>query len=195
MNDERQRLLGLTAQYLLEHGVLELRLRTLAEAIGTSHRVLLYYFESREELVTLALDEAARLTSVRDASLLGPAGVDPDVESELVRVWSRISGPEQLPLLRLFLQVVATAIHEPARYSRFLGGLQTEWVGAYTAYLAAHGMSHREAGELAAEIIGLQRGLQFELAIGGSSEQLDRSFRAAAHRWGQRVADAARERA
>jgi len=190
VNDERQRLLELTAQHLLAHGVLDLRLRTLAEAIGTSHRVLLYYFESREELVTLALDEAARITSVRDASLLGPSGTDPDVEGEPVRVWLLISGPDQLPLMRLFFQVVAIAIHEPERYAHFLGTLQTEWMDAYVAYFVAHGLGAREAEDLSAEIIGLQRGLQFELAVGGSNEQLERSYRAAAHRWGERVAAA-----
>jgi glutaminase len=108
-------LLELTARYLLENGVLDLSLRTLGDAIGSSHRVLLYYFESREQLITEALDEAARLSSVRDASLLGPSGTEPDIAGELVRVWRQVSADDQLPLIRLFLQVVALALHDTDR--------------------------------------------------------------------------------
>jgi AcrR family transcriptional regulator len=186
--DERERLLELTAQYLLEHGVLDLSLRTLGDAVDSSHRVLLYYFHSREQLVTEALDEAARLSSVRDAALLGPSGTDADVQGELVRVWRLISAPDQLPLIRLFLQVVALALHNPEPYAAFLDGLQTEWLGAYAGYLEEHGVPGVEASDVAAEIVGLQRGLQLELAIGGSAEAIDRAFTAAAGRWAERVA-------
>ena len=187
MRDERERLLELTARHFLEHGVLDLSLRTLGDAVGSSHRVLLYYFDSRERLIAEALDEAARLTSVRDASLLGPSGTDADVGAELLRVWRLISAPDQLPLIRLFLQVVALALHNPEPYASFLDGLQTEWAEAYGAYLANHGVPRREAEDIAAEIVGLQRGLQLELAIGGSAEMLDRAFAAAAGRWAERV--------
>ena len=189
MTDERERLLALTASYLLEHGVIDLRLRTLGDAIGSSHRVLLYYFESRERLVTEALDAAARSASVRDATLLGPRGDDPDVAEELVRVWRLISAPEQLPLIRLFFQVVAAAIHDATKYEAFLDSLHTEWSRAYREYLHCHGVPAGAAAELAGEIIGLQRGLQFELAVGGSARALDRSFAAAAQRWAERVAE------
>jgi AcrR family transcriptional regulator len=122
VTDERSRLLELTARYLLRQGVLDLSLRTLADAIGSSHRVLLYYFDSRERLITEALDEAARLSSVRDASLLGPTGTATDVQGELVRVWRLVSADDQLPLIRLFLQVVALGLLAAARCLPRRGG-------------------------------------------------------------------------
>jgi len=185
--DERERLLELTARYLLRHGVLDLSLRTLGDAIGSSHRVLLYYFSSREQLITEALDEAARLSSVRDARLLGPSGTDPNVAGELMRVWRQVSAEDQLPVIRLFLQVVALALHDTGRYEEFLAGLMTEWAGAYSAYLTGLGVPEREADDIAAEIVAMQRGLELELAIGGSQELVDRVFAAAAGRWAERV--------
>jgi len=192
VTDERERLLQLTARHLLEHGVLDLSLRTLGDAIGSSHRVLLYYFESRERLITDALDEAARLSSVRDASMLGPSGTDPDIAGELVRVWRLISADEQLPLIRLFLQVVALALHDRGRYAEFLAGLMTEWAGAYSHYLAAHGLPTTMADEMASEIVAVQRGLELELAIGGSKTMVDGLFATAAAAWAERVAAAVR---
>jgi AcrR family transcriptional regulator len=44
---ERERLLGLVAGYVLEHGIADLTLRRLAAAIGSNNRMLLYYFGSR----------------------------------------------------------------------------------------------------------------------------------------------------
>jgi AcrR family transcriptional regulator len=185
--DERERLLELTARHLLEHGVLDLRLRTLGEAIGSSHRVLLYYFGSREELIAEALEEAARLSSVRDAFLAGPDDGAADVYGEFVRVWTRVSAREQLPFTRLFLQVVALALHDARRYEKFLDDLPRDWAASYTRYLERQGMPSGAAADLAAEIVGLQRGLQLELAIGSAPEMIDRAFLAAARRWSERV--------
>jgi len=44
---EPDRLLRLTAGYVLEHGIADLTLRRLGQAIGTNNRMLLYYFGSR----------------------------------------------------------------------------------------------------------------------------------------------------
>jgi len=186
--DERERLLELTARHLLEHGVLDLTLRTLGDAIGSSHRVLLYYFGSREELISEALEEAARLSSIHDTFLLGPSDSEPDVLSELVRVWKRVSAKEQLPFTRLFLQVVALALHDASRYTKFLEDLPRDWAGAYTRYFEVRAVPAADAKDLAAEVVGLQRGLQLELAIGSSPEMIDRVFVAAAGRWADRVA-------
>jgi hypothetical protein len=86
------------------------------------------------------------------------------------------------------MQVVAVALHDETRYAGFLEGLQSEWTGAYRGFLVSHGVPEDEARELSIEIVGLQRGLQFELALGGSSELLDRSFAGAAERWSRRIA-------
>jgi AcrR family transcriptional regulator len=184
--EERERLLELTAEYLLEHGVIDLRLRPLGDAIGCSHRVLLYYFSSREQLVSEALDEATRQASVRDATVLGPSGNGP-VYEELIRVWRRLSGPELLPVIRLFTQVAAMALHDERRHAGFLETLKGGWSAAYLDFLRARNLPDDEAIELSTEIVGMQRGLLFELATGGSLELLDRTFAAAAERWSEQI--------
>jgi hypothetical protein len=84
--------------------------------------------------------------------------------------------------------VVALALHDGQRYAGFLGSLENEWAGAYENYLRGHGVPPEEARELSREIVGLQRGLQLELAVGGSPDLLDRTFTAAAAGWSARVA-------
>ena len=51
----REELLGKAIGWFAEHGVGETSLRTLAEGIGTSHRMLIYHFGSREGLLAACL--------------------------------------------------------------------------------------------------------------------------------------------
>ncbi|RBP67273.1 TetR family transcriptional regulator [Brevibacterium sanguinis] len=56
MTTARDALLGKVLDYLIEHGVRDVSLRTLAANIGTSHRMLIYHFGSREGLLTAIVD-------------------------------------------------------------------------------------------------------------------------------------------
>ena len=59
--DEQRRveLLELIVDYVIENGLSDLSLRPLADAVGSSARVLLYYFGSKDRLVTALLTAAA----------------------------------------------------------------------------------------------------------------------------------------
>jgi AcrR family transcriptional regulator len=58
VNEKRpEELRGAIVQYLIQHGLAELSLRPLAKAIGSSPRVLLYYFGSKEKMVIEVLAE------------------------------------------------------------------------------------------------------------------------------------------
>ena len=46
----RERLLAKAVDHVAAHGVADLSLRALAAALGTSHRMLLYHFGSKEQL-------------------------------------------------------------------------------------------------------------------------------------------------
>ena len=52
----RDQLLTRTVEYFATHGVADTSLRRLAEEIGTSHRMLLYHFGSREGLLSAVVD-------------------------------------------------------------------------------------------------------------------------------------------
>ena len=59
----KAKLLAAAVDHILEHGLSDLSLRELATAIGTSHRMLIYHFGSREGLVVAVIqtvEEAQR---------------------------------------------------------------------------------------------------------------------------------------
>jgi AcrR family transcriptional regulator len=85
---------------VLEHGLAGTSLRPLATALGTSPRMLLYDFGTKEQLIHEVLAEIRR----REEHLL-----EADVRS-LEDVWRWISAPEREPFLRLFFEIYVDAL-------------------------------------------------------------------------------------
>ena len=96
----REAVLARAADYVLEHGLAGLSLRPLAKALGTSPRMLLYDFGTKEQLVREVLAEIRR----REQSLL-----EADVRT-LDDVWRWIAAPEREPFLRLFFETYVDAL-------------------------------------------------------------------------------------
>ncbi|OZM79299.1 TetR family transcriptional regulator [Pseudonocardia sp. MH-G8] len=106
----REELLELAYAYVLQHGMAGMSLRPLAEAVGSSPRVLLYLFGSKDGLVRALLgrsraEELALLADVRAAGG-GPAeAVD--------RLWEWLASPQRRDLLRLWAEGYARSLVEP----------------------------------------------------------------------------------
>ncbi|MGH3358256.1 MAG: TetR family transcriptional regulator [Nocardioidaceae bacterium] len=114
----RAELLEAAYRYALEHGLADLSLRPLATAIGSSPRVLLYLFGSKEGLIRALLararaEEVALLDGLREAG--GIAGLAAAGE----RVWSWLSAVEHRPLVTLWVE----------GYARSLVDSQGPWAG------------------------------------------------------------------
>jgi AcrR family transcriptional regulator len=121
--------LARAADYVLEHGLTGTSLRPLAKALGTSPRMLLYDFGTKEQLIHEILAEIRR----REESLL-----EADVRT-LEDVWRWISALEREPFLRLFFEIYVDSLGsedaEPL-VRDWLEFLETQWrprVDAVTA--------------------------------------------------------------
>jgi AcrR family transcriptional regulator len=149
--------LAKTAAYVLEHGLAGLSLRPLAKALGTSPRMLLYDFGSKERLIHEILAEIRR----HETSLL-----EADVQS-LDDVWEWIAAPEREPFLRLFFETYVAALgrDEAQPLVRdWLAYLQERWtppVDAATATL----------------MIAVVRGLLLDQLATGDRTRTDAAFR------------------
>lgn len=105
VRDKRSDLIDKLADHILAEGLLNASLRPLAKAVGTSDRMLLYYFKDKDELIEAVLNRiAARITVILEQSsppeplpleVLAPLLVE-NMKSELF--W---------PYLRLWLEVAA----------------------------------------------------------------------------------------
>jgi AcrR family transcriptional regulator len=127
----REELLELAYRYVLQHGIGDLSLRPLAKAIGSSPRVLLFLFDSKDELVrTLLLrarrDEYGLVDELR-------ASRSADLRAVASRVWTWLAAPEHRGLLVLWTESYARALVAP---EGAWGGFATETVRDWLVLLA-----------------------------------------------------------
>lgn len=150
----RGQLLERCVDYLEQHGFSDLSLRGLAEALDTSHRMLIYHFDSRDGL----LAEVASEVSARHRSLLaGLDEVDGEFDAMWQHIWSALSAPTATP--RLFFEIAAHALHGRSWAQPFDVVIVAVWVAPLAALLTERGVQADEAAVRARLSIGVLRGL------------------------------------
>jgi AcrR family transcriptional regulator len=113
VSSARQReLLERAYTYLLEHGLTGLSLRPLAQAIGSSPRVLLFLFGSKEGLVQ-ALLARARAAQLELLTRLPPSDSTDDFAVVVRTVWRWLAARQHRPMLGLWLETYAQSLVEP----------------------------------------------------------------------------------
>jgi AcrR family transcriptional regulator len=123
----RDELLERAVEYVCRHGLAELSLRPLAKAVGSSPRVLLYYFGSKEELVV----EIVRRGRARQRRMMMDLKLTRLAPHEVARrLWREFSKPEWEPLTRLSFEVYALALNDRSRFPGFLDDSVNEWLDA-----------------------------------------------------------------
>jgi AcrR family transcriptional regulator len=123
----RDELLQLCYEHVLEHGFGDLSLRPLAAAVGSSPRVLLYLFGSKEDLVREILGRA-RDDEVR--LLAGQPAAYRDLRAAARATWRWLVDPAHRRLLVLWLEVYARSLTEPAGpWAGFAAQTVEDWLG------------------------------------------------------------------
>jgi AcrR family transcriptional regulator len=183
----RSALLGRTVEHFAEHGIADTSLRGLAEAIGTSHRMLLYHFGSREGLLAAVVDaveQGARDTLARTTE--ETAGETDPLETGL-RYW-RFVTDEALTYGPLFFELSSHAMLGLPHAAELRGRLVSTWLDALESMWTAHGMSRHTARERARLDLAVARGLLHDLLLTGDREGVDRAMRTYAAEFGGRAA-------
>ena len=114
--DRRTELLYRIVEELLTNGVGDLSLRPLAERVGSSARLLIYHFDSKEQLVAAALAEVRRHIG---ASLYARANrARPQTLRELMlMVWDWATEPPNQRYFRLLFEVDGLAMFDRLSFS------------------------------------------------------------------------------
>lgn len=138
----RERMLDAVITHVTEHGLADVSLRELAASVGTSHRMLLYHFGSREGLVAAIV---ARIEAGQRA-LLAQLADEADSAVDLVRrQWAQLSDPAMAPFIRLFFEATAMALHGRPGTEGFLDGLTATWLHDAAVVAARMGLDIDEA--------------------------------------------------
>jgi AcrR family transcriptional regulator len=107
-----QELLELAYEYALENGLTDMSLRPLAAAIGSSPRVLLFLFGSKDDLIR-ALLARARADELVLLDRLRSDARDRGLAPAVWGTWSWLADPHHRGLLTLWMQAYSRSLTEP----------------------------------------------------------------------------------
>jgi environmental stress-induced protein Ves len=163
----KQRLLDACTDYALEHGLPD-RLEPLAAAAGTSARMLIYHFGTRDALLRAVLGQARQRQLDTFGALLRARSDEPYLTT-LASAWASMSGPDGQPFLRMFGQW-RTGPVQPL-WPELRRAATTDWLGPL-----ADGLRSIGHPELATLVLAVIRGLLMDLDATGDTTRADRAF-------------------
>ena len=166
----RDTLLRRCIDALARTGFSDLSLREIAQAVGTSHRMLIYHFGSRDGLLTAVVNaiEAEQRTALAELSASTADLID------ISRAfWQRISDPALAPAERLFFEVYAHALRERPWTDTFRATVITAWERALVDLFTSHGFAPADARGRARLMLAVARGLLLDLLLTGERDVLD----------------------
>jgi AcrR family transcriptional regulator len=153
----RDELLDRVVEHLATHGLHDASLRTLAAAVGTSHRMLSYYFGSHRGL----LREVSAAVEARQRASLEEMSVDPGLSPvEIMRAqYARLVDPALHRYERLFFELYGRALQGDPDALPLLEGDVDRWVDASVPLFEALGYSGPAARAEARLSLAVARGL------------------------------------
>jgi AcrR family transcriptional regulator len=154
MSERREELIEKALKYFLKHGLAGLSLRPLAGQIGSSARLLVYHFGSKDGLIAAVMDELRARTQRSFATSAAHSGKGAQ-KGVMRSFWAWITHPANVPYMRLLFEVQVLALQNPAVYARYLEGTSSSWIELIERSLPPSKSSRVEATLCAAVIDGL----------------------------------------
>ncbi|HWG99834.1 MAG TPA: TetR family transcriptional regulator [Pilimelia sp.] len=161
-------LLRRAVAWFAANGVGDSSLRALAAGIGTSHRMLIYHFGSRQGLLAAMVEAVWRGQQELLDSLLRDAAEDP--YEGAWRFWVHLA--DDRAFAPLFFEVSAAAMQGHA-WARSLRTWLTVWTDRLARFFADVGHPPPQAEKHARMTLAMTRGVLFELALTGDREAAD----------------------
>ena len=166
----RERLLAAAVGQAMRSGIADMSLRELAAAIGTSHRMLLYHFGSREGLLTAVagtVEEAQR-------AVVSEWGIS---RSNARVLWEHFSDPRLWPAERLFFELYAQALLGRPGTEGFLDSAIEPWITAMEPAITREaGLDGKTARAEARLAVAVTRGLLLDLLATGDRDGVTEAF-------------------
>jgi AcrR family transcriptional regulator len=180
----RERLLDSVIEHFSADGLSDQSLRRIARAVGTSHRMLLYHFGSRDGLLAEVVRAVEARTRDRFAAISEGAGGDTD---ELVRrMWAYVADPALADFERLFFALYGRALQGDRSALPLLQQNLEAWFDANVALTTSAGIAP-EVGQAHARLgLAVTRGLLLDLLATGDRAGTDAALEVFARRYAGR---------
>jgi AcrR family transcriptional regulator len=137
MQTRKEALVESLIAYLLGHGLADLSLRPLAAATGTSARLLIYHFGSKEGLLAEVLETMQAQLRQSFSRLLERPPVGGRAKPPLKLLWDWAIAPKNFPYLKLLYELQVLAVQNPDAYAQYLQRNAANWSELALALLPA----------------------------------------------------------
>jgi len=118
----RRQLLDALIDEFASGGIGDRSLREVAAAVGTSHRMLLHHFVSRDEMLLAIVEEVER----RQMAVLSELPTDP--AESFTAMWATLCRPELRPFERLFFECYSRGAQGEEPFARMVPGAVDTWL-------------------------------------------------------------------
>lgn len=126
MGERKSELLDAAIRYMAANGVANLSLRPLAAAIGSSSRLLIFHFKTKEKLLEEALTEVQTRFRTTLARVAERKRSPTDTPMKLF--WQAVTDDKNLPLLRILYEAHFIAVQSPAQFGKYLERTSLDWI-------------------------------------------------------------------
>ena len=168
----RDQLLARVVAYAAQAGIAGRSLREIAASVGTSHRMLLYHFGSREGLLAAIV----ATIEAQQRGVMAALTEQPRTAREvMLGLREQLTRPELLPFVRLFFEVFGLLAQDTPGTRPLRESLTAPWVTEGLAGADRLGV----AGDPAELRLGIAvtRGLLLELVAGTPLADVDAAYR------------------
>lgn len=166
---KRAELLADVVAYLETHGVNDMSLAPMAEALGTSKRMLLYYFGDRGELLSQALDASRP----RVGEIFRDVTTGDEFCAAARTLWHGLTRGDQRRSVRMLLQVLSLATTDPDTYGPFARRAVEVMLDPISDALLSVGFGRRDARIRATLVVSGLRGLCQDVLVTGQESRVD----------------------
>ncbi|GAB3302022.1 TetR/AcrR family transcriptional regulator [Parasphingorhabdus pacifica] len=171
--DKRAELLRQAVDHLATHGIADMSLSPMAEQLGTSKRMLLYYFGSRDNLIAEAIaasrpDLGNLFNGVHDTESLRTAALT---------LWEVITRGRQQRPIRILFQVLSLAPTQPDRYASVAAEAVNAMVDPLVPVYRDLGFDDLDARAHASLLISGLRGLCLDRLVTGDIPRIEAAAR------------------
>ncbi|MCR2810638.1 MULTISPECIES: TetR/AcrR family transcriptional regulator [unclassified Microbacterium] len=169
MTARAARMLPAIAEILRAKGPDGFLLNTIAEELGTSSRMLVYHFGSRDELLGRVMS-LVREQTIQELTTPPPASLEEAID----RWWAYYM--EHLTDLQLFFHLASRRFEAPEQFEEFAASAIENWSLYFSDSIEAEGGDPERSAGLARMILAALRGLMVDYLISGEKEQVERAL-------------------
>jgi AcrR family transcriptional regulator len=126
MRERKAELLEHLTAYFLEHGLPNISLRPMAVQVGTSARLLVFHFRSKDQLVAEVFEHIHAVLHKSLADSLSESKRQARV-APIRAYWDWATNRKNLPFWRLLYELQMLATRNPVKYGKLLKRNSAQW--------------------------------------------------------------------